>query len=299
MRVLLLVLLQFQFVNVFANNSERQLYGSHAFLMLSDDYTYSHDIMGYISAEKKIMVRGIRSIQSVDEVVREFAEPSYDPFIKVKNLTKPDRVIYKVQQNSNRVKYSYVTFLGGETESVTISATTFDMHTEETERNVIKALNSAEWRPKSSLNFEEAFYFNIDNLEDLAPSSILPPGIVFTKGGATVRRSDFFLLVEAIPLTMPKGGNGKEQKIVDQLVNPRSELVKINYRVYENVIVDDMRGIFLTREYENKGKITKDKTAVLFGNEKGYVIYAVSKSSDYDHYLEKYRSILESFSIKK
>jgi hypothetical protein len=71
MRPLLSIFLLFFFATL-AQADNSQLFGTHAFLSLPKGYAFSHDILGYVSEDKKIIITATRTMTDVIQVQKQF-----------------------------------------------------------------------------------------------------------------------------------------------------------------------------------------------------------------------------------
>lgn len=277
--------------NTSAQAEDKQLFGSHAFLSLPRSYVYSHDILGYISEDRKVMLTSSRIRGHASLVRQQLEESGFTPVV-----SGPDRKIYLSKLIRNGAEASlYAMHIGNNRESAMISAVS-SSEAETAHNDILNILKTAKWKEHSGLNFERSFFFKIDNLYEFSPATIIGPFIAFTPYGEPLEQSKMSLKIGKFPL--PYDYRGKEMEILDRYSNSGREPSKIKTQEYNTININGVNGVTLFRKYENNGEEINGKLTILFRQGSIVVIEAESSSREMDKYLNNYENILNGFKIK-
>lgn len=270
---------------------DNQLFGSHAFLSLPQNYTYSYDFLGYVGDDSKIIITSSRARAGIKAVQQEFEKSGNMPIIS----DSYGKVYFSEKVAQTGKASAYILPIGDDSESAIISFIAPNS-TEDTRNNILKILKTAKWNSGSDLNFEPALFFKIENLNELSPATIIGPFVSFTPNGGPLEHSKMSLRIGRFPL--PYDHKGKEKQILDYCSNPTGAPLKIKVQDYKAIKVDGMNGMMLSRSYEKDGKEIEGRLAVLFTKGRVITLEAESLSREYDKHLNNYDKILNSFKLK-
>lgn len=276
-------------ISAFAKES--QLFGTHAFIELPQEYTYSHDLFGYVGGNSKIIITSNRTRVGVRSVQQQFESSGNMPIV-----SGQFGKIYLVEQITQMGKFSgYVLPIGDDSESAVISMLSLKEE-EDTRNNILNILKTAKWNGNSDLNFEAALFFNVENLNGLYPTTFIGPIVSFTPNGEPLEHSKMHLNIGKFPL--PYDYKGKEMQILEYLSNPGRATLTVKLQDYKAIKIDGMDGMMLSRSYEKDGKEIEGRLAVLFSKGRVITIEAESASREYDKYLNNFDKIMYSFKLK-
>lgn len=279
-----------------AQPTEHQLFGTHAFIDLGPEYTYTTDVgFSYLREDFSVAIFGTRVADSMSNLNSQFSVSG----AKRELLPGSNRMIYLYDAGGGKPgSVQLFMLVGDDSESAVVAATVLQTNDIQGAIKTIKqAFETVQWKPDSDLGFSDALFYEPIETYELKPTAIIANRVNYTVDGTTFVNHKYSLGIGKNIMSSDYTKN--PTLLVDGQVKMENGASKVLSITRSFLKVDELSGERVEVELEREGLIQKKLYAIFVEPKFVYFLIAESNDRNFDKYSDHFDTIVSNFRIKK